>query len=519
MAFHGGTMKKLSIFVFIFIFIISASYSQNTESPVPQMDEAVRNLAREIHAKLVETRAEKIVIGQFTFQGSQPPFSTYWVNQLTSELVNIPRRNYTILSGNAADAGWTVIGEIIQAADIIRVYTRLIRSSDRAIEGSFQSSFQRNEFINNMIFQASAAGSSTATGTDPWEPDSWDSPVTFTIGTSANTPLMNRFLTEGDEDFFLLVPERDGRLTIETTGNIDTFMHLYNYDTSEELDSDDDGGQGLNARIVHNVRAGTRYLAVVRGYSSSITGAYGFRAFLIVREGATSFENPISYEIGIGESNVTTVNRTLQQGDEDFFLLIPQRDGRLTIKTTGRTDTYMELFDAERELLAEDDDSGQNTNARIRYNVRAGSRYIVLVRGYSTSTTGSYGFRSFFPEAGLLSADEYEPDDEPSLAKLIRIGETQTRTFHSADDIDWIRFQITNAGRYVINARGVNNNRLDTYIELFDSNLNLIAEDDDGGDGLSARLSINLGVGTYYLKVWCLDEEPNQAYTVNISAQ
>jgi hypothetical protein len=505
--------------VFILAFFVSAGvlFAQNTANPVLQMDEAVKNLAGEIHAKLVEKRAERVVIGQFTFQDSIPPFSSYWVNQLISELTNMPRRNYVVLSGNAPDAQWTIVGEIVQVADIIRVYSRLIRLADRAIEGSFFSNFQRSEHINALI--SHGGGGSSSAGSDPWEPDSWDSPVTFTIGTSPSIPVMNRTLTEGDEDFFLLIPDRDGRLTMETTGNIDTFMHFYNYDTGDELAIDDDSGQGLNARISFNVRAGTRYLAVVRGFSSSTTGPYGFRAFLVVREGMSSFENPISYEIGLNENNVTTVNRTLQRGDEDYFLLIPTRDGRLTIETTGRIDTYMELYDADRELLDENDDGGHNLNARIRYNVVAGNRYIALVRGFNQNISGSYGFRAFFPGQGLLPPDEYEPDDEPSQARPIQIGETQTRTFHSGDDVDWVRFEITRPGRYVINARGVNNNRLDTYIELYDSNLNLIAEDDDGGDALSSRLSLNLAAGTYFLKIWCLDEEPDQAYTVNISAQ
>jgi hypothetical protein len=60
---------------------------------------------------------------------------------------------------------------------------------------------------------------------------------------------------------------------------------------------------------------------------------------------------------------------------------------------------------------------------------------------------------------------------------------------------------------------------LDTYIELFDSNLNSIAEDDDGGDSVSARLTVNLNAGAYYVKVWCLDEEPEQGYMLSIEAQ
>jgi hypothetical protein len=294
---------------------------------------------------------------------------------------------------------------------------------------------------------------------------------------------------------------------------------LYNYDTEEELASDDDGGQNSNARINYNVRAGTRYLAVVRGYSGSVTGSYGFRAYIFFREGTGNWGNPVSCEIGNTE-DAASMQRNLQPDDEEYFLLLPEKSGRLIIETTGRLDTYMELYNVDtRELLDENDDGGNSNNARIRYNVRAGERYIVMVRGYSSSVRGSYGLRAYFPNTGYLAPDAYEPDDDSSMAKTIEIGISQSRTFHSGDDVDWVQFRVTRQGRFVIQAAGINTSRLDTYIELFDNNLNLIDEDDDGGEGLSARLSVNLSAGVYYLKVWCLNDEPDQGYTLRIDAQ
>jgi len=514
-------MKRFLIFVPMFFLFLCAIFSQTTESPVAQMDEAVKNLARDLHAKLSEKRAEKITISQFSYRESVPPFSSYWVNQLIGELTNIQGRSYIILSGSSSEADWTVTGEIVQAADIVRIYTRLIRASDRAIEGSFYSSFQRNEHINEMISYSAASnnGAAASGGRDTREPDSWEAPVAFTIGSSPNATVMNRTVENGDEDFFLLVPERDGRLTMETTGSLDTFMHFYNLDTGDEIASNDDGGSSSNARIVQNVRAGTRYLAVVRGYSSTTNGAYGFRAFMVVREGGSSWENPHAYEIGVGEDNITAVNCTIQSGDEEFFLLVPDRDGRLVVETTGRIDTYIEFYSANDrdEILDENDDGANSYNARIRYNVHAGSRYIALVRGYDNSITGSFGFRAYFP-GQALSNDEFESDDEPAQATTIEVGTPQQHTFHSGSDVDWVKFQVTRAGRYVIQARGVNNNRLDTYIELFDGNLNSIAEDDDGGDSLSSRISTHLSTGLYYIKAWCLDEEPEQGYILSVEA-
>ena len=517
-------MKKLTVLSAIFVFAAGFVYSQNV---VMQMDEAVSILAEGLHEKLTEKNAENIYISQFIFNDDITTLGTYWVNHLTGELTNMPQRNYAVFNTVSTNsAGWIITGEIVQIADIVRVYTRLIRASNRSIEASFYSNFRHND-ISDMISintnGGSSSSSSSSTGSvsrDSREPDDWENPVQYIIGTSSNAAVMNRTITPEDEDFFLLIPESGGLLTIETTGSVDTFMYLYDYNDEDELATDDDSGSGTNARITYNVEARIAYLAVVEGYSSSTSGSYGFRAYLTVRESSGSWSNPVVYAINADEENASVLNRTISQGYDDYFLLVPSANGRVTVETTGRTDTYMELYDANtRELLDQNDDGGNNYNARIRLNALEGERYMIVVRGFSSNTSGAYGFRAYHSQDSFLAQDFYEMDDEPSSAKILDIGASQERTFHSANDVDWMRFLITDAGRYIINARGINSNRLDTYMELYDASLNIIAEDDDGGDSLSSRLTVNLNNGIYFLKIWCLDEEPNQGYTVNISSQ
>ncbi|MDR2574849.1 MAG: DVUA0089 family protein, partial [Treponema sp.] len=161
---------------------------------------------------------------------------------------------------------------------------------------------------------------------------------------------------------------------------------------------------------------------------------------------------------------------------------------------------------------------GSRSNARIRYNVEAGKRYIAKVRGYDNDT-GEYGFRAYMRVQVRLTPDEYEPDNDAASAKQIEIGVPQQHTFHTSNDVDWVKFQITQPGRYIIRARGVNSNRLDTYIELFDSNVSSIDEDDDGGEGVDSRLALHLESGLYYLKVECLDENPSQPYIISIESE
>jgi hypothetical protein len=520
-------MKKLlfaiPVFVITMTFVHAQGASEGGESaaatPASQMDAAVKTLADGLNKKLIAGKAGKIAIGQFSYRGNAVPLGNYWINQLTGELANIPNRSYTVLSAGTTGADWTIAGEIIDTAEgAIRVYTRLIRTEDRAVEASFQFDFERNERIVAMLASGgSQDGRSSSVAPDALEPDSFESPVPYEIGADANAQLTNRTLHSGDEDFFLLVPANDGQLTMETTGNMDTYMEFYNAETQEKLGQNDDGGSGSNARIRSNVQAGKRYIAKVRGYDRS-TGSYGFRAYISIRTTSNGFENPLAFEIGSDE-NVPVMNRNIDNEDEDYFLLVPANDGQLIAETTGGTDTFMELYNAEtRQKLAEDDDGGTRSNARIRYNVEAGKRYIAKVRGYD-GDSGAYGFRAYIRVQVRLTPDEYEPNNDAASAKQIEIGTPQQHTFHNPNDVDWVKFQITQPGRYIIRARGVNSNRLDTYIELFDANQNSIDEDDDGGEGVDARLVLHLENGLYYLKVECLDENPSQPYTISIESE
>ena len=54
-------------------------------------------------------------------------------------------------------------------------------------------------------------------------------------------------------------------------------------------------------------------------------------------------------------------------GEEDLFRFTAAADGRYVIDTSGPTDVVMKLFgpNSETALIAEDDDSGIDSNARI----------------------------------------------------------------------------------------------------------------------------------------------------------
>jgi hypothetical protein len=396
-------MTKRLLPVLCFFFAVSLSYGQNAANPVARLDDAVKSLAADISKKIPAGENQRVAVNAWTYYDSAPAFSFYWAAQLAEELTNISGRSFILAAGGPVAADWTLSGEIIEAAGVIRVYTRLIRSGDHAVAASFHSDFEPGDYLVEML---STGGSSS-------------------------------------------------------------------------------GGRSSVARDSYEV---------------------------------DSFENPLAVEIAV-DSGGPVINRTIHIENElDFFLLTPNRDGALVMETTGDMDTIMKLYNASEIELASNDDGGSGSNARIRHRVRSGERYIARVRNYG-SGTGRYGFRAWLTEDATLSADEYEDDNDCVSAKEISIGTPQQHTFTTGSDVDWVTFSIDRAGRYVIRTRGVNSTRLDTYIELYDSDLNLVGENDDGGEDYDSRLSVHLQAGTYYLKAGCLNDEPEEPYTIRIDAE
>jgi hypothetical protein len=397
-----GMIKRAAVFLWCFT-ALSALYGQSPAGPLSQLDGAVRDLGLAVSARLNAEKAEKVALGQWSYRNSAAPLGIYWQLQLMEELTNNPDRSFMLVPGPQAGADWTISGEIIQAANMVRIYTRFLRARDSSVTLILHSDFERDQFFNDMLAGGgSSAGFSAGSSADSYEADSWEYPCAVAIGADAESPPVNRTLHDNDEDFFLLTPDRDGALVMETTGNMDTYLEFYRAASRDQIDVDDDGGSG--------------------------------------------------------------------------------------------------------------------SNARLRYNVVAGERYIVQIRGYG-GDTGSYGFRAYIIEQVRLNPDEYEGDDEFGAARNIEIGAVQQHNFHRGGDVDWVKFQVSSPGRYTIRTRGLNSTRLDTYIELFDSDYNAVDEDDDGGEDRDSRLSVQLQAGTYYLKVECLDDEPDQPYTIRVEAE
>ena len=99
----------------------------------------------------------------------------------------------------------------------------------------------------------------------------------------------------------------------------------------------------------------------------------------------------------VGNLNTTAPGTIEVGGDIDMFRLVVQQSGRLSLRSTGSTDTKGTLYDGSRREIASDDDSGSSFNFAFDTELSPGTYYL-KVEGFSDFDTGAYSVgTSFFP--------------------------------------------------------------------------------------------------------------------------
>ena len=91
----------------------------------------------------------------------------------------------------------------------------------------------------------------------------------------------------------------------------------------------------------------------------------------------------------------TTQAEIGQAGEQDLYTFVARVEGHYTIETEGPTDLVMALYGPENRtaLIADDDDSGRDRNAKITAMLMPGT-YFVQVRHYnSAGGAGAYGIK------------------------------------------------------------------------------------------------------------------------------
>ncbi|MDR2738845.1 MAG: peptidase [Treponema sp.] len=329
----------------------------------------------------------------------------------------------------------------------------------------------------------------------------------------------SRTLHTNDEDWFSFIPDAAGLMIAETAGDTDTVLELRRDRTL--LRENDDVGNNPNAKIEYFVEPGVTYLIKAMGVhlaeaAEAATGLYRFRVTMEPMPKKKASPNDTlerAETINLGE---TVTGYFFNAENIHWYTASVPKAGRIMVNTEGTLDTILEVYDKWEELIGRDDDSGYQGNAKIAVNVLSAGSVYFKISSYQEAA-GRYYLKTQFRDP--IKPDPYENDNNLTGAKDIQPGTSQSRNFTDAGDEDWARLRITRGGTYDIFAKA-GDDYLDTFVELFDANENLIAKDDDSGGFWNALLKAELNPGTYYIKVSTVDKDPLEynSYTLSVSS-
>ncbi|MBZ0331061.1 hypothetical protein KZO25_12115 [Halomonas sp. ANAO-440] len=175
---------------------------------------------------------------------------------------------------------------------------------------------------------------------------------------------------------YQLILEAPVFVTIDMlSDDFDAFLELHGEGVST---SDDDGGEGLNARIRYNLGPGS-YTVIARGHAFSGSGLFELKATAVELD-----ELPDDGQLPIGQP----IEAWLEAGARDAYTFRLDEAGiyRLDMMSSD-LDAFLEL---EGEgLFLSDDDGGNNLDARIEAHLEPGE-YRAIARGFNNRDSGAY---------------------------------------------------------------------------------------------------------------------------------
>jgi len=209
-------------------------------------------------------------------------------------------------------------------------------------------------------------------------------------------PIASMLLPGSDEDWYYFefrAGISESIISVETSGDLDTFIELYNEDQALLLENDD-GGDGGNGRIDIFLSESGRYFVNVRHYDA--TGQEGeYELSVRLLEASLDEWEPDNVRQEAQEIPVdgTQQIHNFTPADEvDWISFNLQATSTVEIVTTGDIDTYLELIDRLGNSVAEDDDSGNDYNSRIEQVLQRGTYYIQITQVEGDSVFGGeYG--------------------------------------------------------------------------------------------------------------------------------
>jgi hypothetical protein len=329
------------------------------------------------------------------------------------------------------------------------------------------------------------------------------------VGGSVSGELADTDAALEDEDIYYdlyAFPVRSGqRLQVEMRAEgFDAFLDLGRMSNGawESIKTDDDGGDGTNARIRYTATENGTLMVRARSFAEGASGAYT----LSLREAeAPVAARPQPARLGETTRGNLADNDAVLEDEEihyDLYTLHGRAGQRLSIEMRSDSfDTYLDLGRMQggnwESLRTDDDGLGEGTNSKLLFTLPAEGEYMIRARSLGDGATGPYTFVVNERAAGT-----------PSAPRAIRAGEELQGALADTDSEldDGSYYDVfTYAGQQGEEVTlTMTSSAFDTFLQfgrMSGGSFEEIATNDDGDDGTNSRLVVRLTqTGEYVIR-------------------
>ena len=371
------------------------------------------------------------------------------------------------------------------------------------------------------------------TGFSPSPTDDFSPDGVGTNGSVAASGTVNGMIdVAGDEDWFAVNLVEGRQYQFDLAGNTlsDSFLELR--DSSGALVTfNDDFGSGLDSQIAYTATASGTFYLVAAAFSTG-TGTYTLTTQdfgvptipgITISEGSTDTPGGTSTTDTLISGD--TFNGTLSTSSDRDWIAIDLTAGTeytFDLQGTGAgtgtlADPFLVLRDANGNFVAQDDDSGTSSDARIVYTAASSGTYFISARTFGSDgvtyalvtapeeRTEDDSTPAPSPTIPGITVSEGTTDAPASTETTIDIisGDTFEGELGVSSDRDWVRIDLTAGTEYTFDLEGAGSGArtlADPFLVLRDSAGGFVAQDDDSGVGLDSQIVFTPdSSGTYYL--------------------
>lgn len=315
----------------------------------------------------------------------------------------------------------------------------------------------------------------------------------------------------GDRDWFGVDLVAQQIYDIEITGGTLKDPYLRVFDAKGVSLAENDDRDDLDPGLAFLAPATGRFYVLVDSYLNGSTGTYT----LDISAGQASDQDDSS---DVDSDEIEVKGKIDFGGDGDSFNVTLNAGMRYTFSLRGAdsgagtlSDPFLELLQ-NGQVLASNDDGGIVLDSELHFTPANTGAYTLRASALSVDDIGSYTLQIESEAVGEGSTDVPDASGQASLVS----GASASGDIDFGGDEDWYSVDLEVGMEYSFSLDGLS----DGYLTLYDGDGQVVATNDDGGDGENALLQFTpKSSGTYYIAASAYTDRETGEYVLSLSAE